>query len=103
MSDTVNWSGYGFGVYQKNTSWSTRAGVYIFCGLNERGLWRPYYIGQADSFIGRLPNHERWAEAVRLGATHVHARVVPLAATRDAVEKELIRTYSPKLNTHHVP
>ncbi len=103
MNHAVNWLTYAFGVYQKNTSWSARAGVYIFCGLNERGLWRPYYIGQADSFIVRLPNHERWAEAVRLGATHVHAMVVLPAATRDAVEKELIRAYSPTLNTHHVP
>ena len=101
MSNTVNWSGHFFEVFLKNSNWSNAAGVYIFCGLTERG-WRPFYIGQAQSFNGRIPNHDRWWEAVQLGATHVHAKVVPQAAMRDAIEEKLIGIYKPTLNTQHV-
>jgi hypothetical protein len=101
MNQTVTWLNYAFGVYLKNTNWSTASGIYIFCGLNPQGMWRPYYIGQADQFISRLPNHERWDEAVRLGATHVHAMAVSLAAMRQNVEQQLIAAYQPTLNSHY--
>ena len=80
-------------------NWNAVPGLYIFAGLNSEGRWAALYIGQAESLADRLPNHERWQEAVRLGATHVHARVVPQAATRDAVERELIQAYQPRLNS----
>lgn len=95
MSETVNWSGYAFGVYQKDSNWSAAGGVYIFCGITPQNQWRPYYIGQADQFRNRLTNHDRWEEAARLGATHVHAMVVEQEAMRDAIEKSLIATYKP--------
>jgi excinuclease UvrABC nuclease subunit len=99
MADTVTWLTHEFVVYaQACTTWHDVAGVYIFCGLTPQRQWRAYYIGQADSFQSRLPGHERWDEAARLGATHVHARVVPQAASRDTVERELIQAYQPPLN-----
>jgi hypothetical protein len=36
---------------------------------------------------------------MRLGATHVHALVVSQAAKRDEIERQLIATYQPPLNT----
>ena len=101
MSNTVTWLNHAFGVYQKPSTWGTAAGVYIFCGITPQNQWRPYYIGQADQFSDRLPSHERWAEAVRLGATHVHAMVVQQAAMRDTIEQQLISAYQPTLNAHH--
>jgi excinuclease UvrABC nuclease subunit len=90
--------GYDFAVYDSNATWNDVGGVYIFAGLNAQHRWVPLYAGKADSFRTRIPQHERWSEAVRLGATHVHAMVVPAEATRAAIEAELIRQLQPPLN-----
>lgn len=95
------WNTHEFTVLQKQASWHDVAGIYIFCGITPQNQWKPYYIGQADSFLNRIPNHERWDEAVQLGATHVHAMVVSEAVNRDAIEQALIRSFQPVLNTQH--
>ena len=59
------------------------------------------YVGKTDDFAKRPATHERLDEAVRLGATHIHARVVPLQADRDRIEKTLILSLQPPLNTQH--
>ena len=98
--NTVTWAGYDFTVYASvGIAWNNVAGIYIFTGV-VGNQWEPYYIGQCDSFQNRLRSHERWGEAARLGATHVHARVVPLAANRDSLEAALIRACQPPLNDH---
>ena len=99
MSDTVKWLSYEFTVYTPGATWNDVAGVYIFCGVNAQNQWVALYVGQADSFRNRIPSHEQWSPAVRLGATHVHAQVVPQGATRDAIERELIEACQPYLNT----
>jgi predicted GIY-YIG superfamily endonuclease len=99
---TVNWGGNEFTVYTMDgTTWNDVSGVYIFAGTEADGLWHAQYIGIADNFSNRLPNHERWAEARTRGATHVHALVVPQAATRQQIEQALIGHYQPYLNSHH--
>ncbi len=96
---TTKWLYYEFGVYDsERTTWNDVAGIYVFAGITPQGRWRAFYIGQAKSFQDRIPNHENWPAAVRLGATHVHAMVVPLAANRDRIEAELIGAYQPALN-----
>lgn len=93
------WLNYGFDVYDpRNTTWNDVAGIYIFAGITPQYKWKAIYIGQAKSFQGRIPNHENWAAAVRLGASHIHAMVVSLAANRDTIEAALIETYQPALN-----
>ena len=89
----MTWLYYEFTIYQHGTSWNDVVGVYIFCGVNPQNQWVALYVGQTDSFRNRIPSHEQWTPALRLGATHVHARVVPQAATRDAIEQELIQTF----------
>lgn len=74
------------------------AGLYIFAGRNSANLWVALYVGQTDSFALRIPTHERWTEAARLGATHVHAMAESQAAMRDTIEAELIGAYQPRLN-----
>lgn len=97
----VKWSNHEFGVFGPpgTVAWNDVPGVYIFTGLNTSNRWVAIYIGKAESFSSRLPNHERWAEAARLGATHVHAMVVQQEANRDSIEKDLIQTFQPTLNT----
>jgi len=70
---------YELEVCNAEGNWRDVGGIYIFTGLNAQNLWRPFYIGQANSFRDRIPNHENWSAAVRLGATHVHALVVSQA------------------------
>lgn len=86
-----------FNIYTQDGEWNPVAGLYIFTYFDGQ-LWRPVYVGQADDFSNRLPNHERWDEARRFGATHVHAKVVPLAANRDTLETRLIAHLQPVLN-----
>jgi hypothetical protein len=101
---TVTWLNHEFGVYiPDETTWNDVAGIYIFTGLVHTsrypsGAWKPYYIGKATSFKYCLPDHEAWYEAVPLGATHVHAMVAPLEASRDTIEQQLIEAYQPVLN-----
>lgn len=99
MSNTVTWSGSEFTVYDpSSTTWNAKAGIYIFTGIISTGRWKAYYIGQTDDFSSRIPGHEKWAPAVRLGASHIHARVVPLQASRDTLESQLIQACQPPLN-----
>ena len=101
MINTAKWLGQEFTVYTPDTTWNALAGVYIFCGSNQQNQWVPLYVGRAHSFAQRIPGHERWAEAVRLGATHIHAMVERREANREAIERQLIQTYRPRLNEHH--
>lgn len=87
-----------FTIYDPNTSWNSTAGLYIFAYRSDATHWRAIYVGQTDDFSTRIPNHEQWGSAVRHGATHIHALVVPLAANRDTYERLLIQNLQPVLN-----
>lgn len=98
MAEKIAWEGHEFSIHAPTVNWSkTCGGVYIFAMLTQEG-WVPLYVGQCDCFCDRLTTHERWDEAAQLGATHVHARAVGQAASRDSLEELLIRTYQPPLN-----
>ena len=98
MLDKANWNNVEFSVHKPDTSWKDSAGLYIFAGVNPQNKWVALYIGQTSSLAERLATHERWSEAARLGATHIHARVVTNQAERDTLEKHLIQAYQPRLN-----
>lgn len=87
-----------FTIYDPSQNWNKVAGLYIFSYLAQ-GAWYPLYIGQTDDFSSRLPNHERLPEAVRRGATHIHAAVVPQASNRDRLEAMLIQHLQSPMNT----
>ncbi|MEE9303801.1 MAG: hypothetical protein V3U84_08430 [Thiotrichaceae bacterium] len=89
-----------FNIYDRNDSWNDVAGLYIFSYHTANG-WHALYVGQAESFQARLPNHERLDEAVRNGATHIHALGVSQQAQRDLWEKRLIQTLQPPMNIQH--
>lgn len=94
----VLWSSYEFEALPPAASWKDIPGIYIFSGLNHANKWVPLYIGQASSLSDRLSGHERWAEAARRGATHIHAMAVKLQRDRDIIEQQLIHTFQPPLN-----
>ena len=98
---TATWSGHEFQVFQQGADWHDVPGVYIFAGADRNNQWAAVYIGKTTSFRERLPDHEQWDGAVRLGATHIHARVVNDQASRDEMEVYLIRVNQPPLNQQH--
>lgn len=102
---TCNWPlGNGetleFKIYSFNTNWNQVAGLYIFTYFDGQ-YWRALYVGQTDDFSCRMPCHDRLDEAVRRGATHIHAATIPQAAKRDNLEKMLIQHLQPPMNTHY--
>lgn len=100
MANTVRWLDVEFLVYPiHGATWNHVPGVYIFAGQRwPGGNWYPIYVGKTESFANRLPDHERETEALRMGATAVHARGVQLEADRSALERRLIEAYQPELN-----
>jgi hypothetical protein len=100
MANMLKWLTHEFGVYGSSSTWNDVAGVYIFSGINAQNQWVALYIyiGQAQSFCDRFSSHEKWDSAARLGATHIHARVIPPGDVRDAVEHEFIQACQPRLN-----
>ncbi|HUI92691.1 MAG TPA: hypothetical protein VLX68_10625 [Chitinivibrionales bacterium] len=87
-----------FSIYGLNTEWNNVAGLYIFAYKTSANIWYALYIGQTNDFSVRLPNHERLNEAIRRGATHIHARVVSLQKDRDYYEEEMIQYLQPPMN-----
>lgn len=85
-----------------STSWLEAPGLYVFAeeerSADGVSVWRAIYVGQAQNFRTRMPTHEKWLAAVRLGATHVHAKLVDSSGERDDLERALIDYYEPPLN-----
>ena len=105
MQTRVPWtSPYGtvlnFEVHPPRANWNDHPGLYMFCKY-QLGSWVPVYVGQAASLKNRLCGHDRWDEAVRLGATTVHAIVVHRQDERDLHERALIQHFNPTLNVQH--
>ena len=93
-----NGTSFRFEIYNRNDGWHQIAGLYIFCYATSNGNWTALYIGQTNDFSTRLPNHERLPEAIRLGATHIHAVVVPSQKDRNDLEQKLIYHIQPRMN-----
>jgi excinuclease UvrABC nuclease subunit len=98
MSNVVKWLSHEFNIHEHGVNWNNVSGIYIFSGHNHLKQWVPLYIGQAESFSNRIPSHEQWSPARKLGATHVHAMAVSNQSQRDEIEKQLIKAYQPRLN-----
>jgi hypothetical protein len=90
-----------FRLFPKETQWYDVPGLYVFVGptslLTRQNV---LYVGQTVSFRDRMPNHERWAEARRLGAQWVGAVVEHSQAERDRLEAEMIQRLQTPLNDH---
>ena len=94
---------YTYTAFQLPVTWHDVPVNYMFASVSVGG-WKVLYIGQADSAKNRLPCHERWDEAVKLGATHVLARVNTAGEeARKREEQDLILSHAPPLNVHHKP
>jgi hypothetical protein len=109
MSFTVDWMGQSGTSYRY---WSldniTAAGIlavegnYVFAKQLPNGNFVPLYFGVADDLRARIPGHEKWVEALLLGATHVMGHSTPAGEpARLAEERDLIQYWHPPLNVQH--
>ena len=103
MSEPVKWKSKDkteleFKPVLQTANWNEVGGLYLFANLNN-SQWFIHYAGQTNNFKNRIPNHDRWSEAKKLGATHVLAVVLESQAKRDKYEQELIQELQPSLNT----
>jgi hypothetical protein len=108
-SSYIDWNGvtgtpyrYWFLDTPRNpSSIKDEGGNYAFVKQLPNGNFVALYSGQADSLRDRIPNHERWNDAIRAGATHVMSHTTPSAVSRDLEEVDLIQQWNPILNEHH--
>lgn len=110
MADVVDWPGQSGRTYRYwflstpsvPSSIQSVGGNYAFVKQLPNGNFSPLYFGKADDLSQRVPYHDRWADAVRLGATHVMAHTTPAGDdARCAEEQDLIRKWNPALNVQH--
>jgi hypothetical protein len=104
MRESVTWTSsqgvqFNFVIFDPRATWPCQAGLYLFCRFDPgTRMYQPLYIGQCNDFSVRLGAHERWAEALRAGATHVLLVSVDRQGDRDKLEGILIRELQPGLN-----
>lgn len=103
----IDWPGlsgktYRYWINPIGETFKDEAGNYGFVKQLPNGNFVPLYFGEAESLRNRLSNHERWAEAVRLGVTHfvTHTTLGGLRV-RLAEERDLIQRWNPPMNVQH--
>lgn len=110
MSDYIDWPDntgrshrYWFHATPRDAATiKNEPGNYVFVRRQTDGSYLPLYFGIADSLKNRVPNHERWNDAIRAGVTHVMMHTTQGGEqVRAAEERALIARWNPPLNTHH--
>lgn len=108
--DYIDWPGQSGKTYRywflsdpgTAASIKDEGGNYAFVKQLSNGNFVPLYFGKADSLRDRIPNHECWAEATRLGVTHLMSHTTPAGdAARCAEERDLIQRWNPPMNVQH--
>ena len=102
----IMWEGasgqkYGYWIRSFYTNWKAAPGNYIYAKETNPGSrkWVALYVGQTTNLSQRLANHEKEAEAVSRGATHIHAHTSSADDdVRLAEERDLIAKLSPPCN-----
>jgi hypothetical protein len=93
---------YRYWVGRMGESITASAGNYGFAKQPPTGSFAILYLGETEDFSDRFDRHERWLEAVMLGATHVLAHTTPGGEqARCAEEGELIQRWQPPMNVQH--
>jgi hypothetical protein len=92
---------YDYFATPPNPQWKQAAGNYVFV-KQTASAWIILYAGQCDDFSKRMPNHERWSDAIALGVTHVFTRTSNGGeAVRKKEEQDIIQGHNPLMNVHH--
>ena len=92
---------YNYFTAPPNPVWIQAPGNYIFVKQTSNS-WILLYAGQCDDFSKRMPGHDRWSEAVRLGVTHVFSHTGSADENvRKTEERDMIQAYNPPMNVQH--
>lgn len=106
-NDFIDWIGQSGSAYRYwfadrtnvNAAIKDEGGNFVFVMRLANRNYMPLYFGHADSLRNELPNHERFADAIRAGATHVMSHTTPAGENARWFELgDLIRQWSPALN-----
>jgi hypothetical protein len=104
MTARCRWTGvsgwaYDYEVHPFGTPLRAIAGNYALCRV-VNGYWQPLYFGEAEDLGSRCcARHEKWAAAIRLGATHIHVKVTNGGkSVRCAEEADLRKAFRTPLN-----
>ena len=106
MAAYIDWPGksgktYRYWFVEKPTADGLLAagGNYVFVKRLSDGTFAPIYFGEGDDLKVRIPNHERWSDALQAGMTHVMAHTTPAGEqARLDEEADLIAHWNPPLN-----
>ncbi|MCW0217592.1 MAG: hypothetical protein OJI67_04640 [Prosthecobacter sp.] len=111
MNNTIQWQlsdaesdRSTFYIYPIDHHWHDKfPAIYIMAKRISNGYWAPLYIGEAKDIGSRMADHERYDEAVRLGATHLHVcNMTYFSETeRCKIEEGAIGYWNPPLNKQH--
>jgi hypothetical protein len=100
-------SGTSYRYYKVNQPRSAEAveavaANYAFLTGLANGNFEVLYVGQADNAKNRLPNHERWNDALNAGMTMVVAHSTQGGEKARLIEeRDLIAKWNPPLNVQH--
>ncbi len=90
---------YGYWIRPIYTNWKDMPGNYIYAKETSPRKWSAIYIGQTSSLSKRLADHEKEAEAIERGATHIHAHTSSAdEIVRCDEEIDLISKWKPVCN-----
>ena len=90
---------YKYWIFEIGTSFKDEPGNYIFAKRINYGQWLPVYIGETDSLVNRIPNHEKLPCVERNGGTHIHVHINSSdEEIRCSEEVDLIKKWSPSCN-----
>jgi hypothetical protein len=109
MAQTIHWPGksgkrYCYWFLEDLTAEGIQAvaGNYAFAKQVANNNFVPLYFGESHNLQDRIPGHEVWEEALRLGATHVMAHTTPAGEdARCDEERDLIQRWNPPMNVQH--
>jgi hypothetical protein len=92
---------YEYWVRPIYTLWKEMPGNFIYAKAKHiaSGDWEPLYIGQTRNLRQGLADSEKAAEAIRLGATYIHAHVSgEIEEERLAEVRDLVGKHQPPCN-----
>ncbi len=107
MSDYIDWLGQSGRLYRywpvnMSLPFDPIGGNYAFCKPSGSGIYIPLYFGESGNLQERMPAHEVWPKAIRLGATLAVAHATPAGEQARLVEeRDLIAFWNPLLNSQH--
>lgn len=88
---------YPFTLYPLEMDLPDNGAVYIWARI-EQGNITPLYIGQTDTLMTCIQNHERWACICKHFVNSICIHLEPYAEIRTEIEQDLLGAQKPTCN-----